>query len=138
MTLSGSESKCHLNLNFRPEMFLFREFSPQNKNFILAGVALTAGYIVYKCRFQKKMFFTFFIKIFYDLIIRNISRSRIQEAQSCWLHRSAVYLSTEIWRRYWYTICTCCRSVSDSLISIIISYSFFNKLWPWIWVSKKI
>jgi len=34
-------------------MFLFRELSPQNKKIILAGFALTAGYIVYKCEFEK-------------------------------------------------------------------------------------
>ena len=86
-------------------MFLFRELSQKNKNFVFAGIALTAGYFIYKCKFHTMCFY------FNNLI----SRSRVKEAKSCWSRRSAVYLSAEIWGRYRYTICTCCRTVSDSI-----------------------
>ena len=51
-------------------MFLFRELSPQNKKIILAGFALTAGYIVYKCEFENffgvSIFTTWLLEIFLD------------------------------------------------------------------------
>ena len=40
-----------MNLNFRLEakMFLFRELSPRNKNFVLVGGTVALGYFIYKC-----------------------------------------------------------------------------------------